>query len=111
MFAVKTARFVENWTKIDLPFESFEETKKKRERSNFQNSHFTCSEIRLDDKTSLASTLLTMVKRYRNKNRPKSKSVGAVAATSHSSFSLLDVTIPEDNHLDSFDIFVNDGKK
>lgn len=53
-----------------------------------------------------------MLKKYRNKNRPKSKSVGVVAAaTSQSSISLLDVTIPEDNHLDSFDIFVNDGRK
>lgn len=50
-----------------------------------------------------------MLRKYRNKNRTKKESVGPIRtqlSTVH-----LDETMPEDNHLDSFDIFRNDGKE
>lgn len=50
-----------------------------------------------------------MVKKYINKKKKKKESVGpkrAQPSTVH-----FDETLPEDNHLDSFDIFINDGKE
>lgn len=52
-----------------------------------------------------------MVKQYGNKLKPKNAAVEELGVAESPRVNQLDGTMPEDNHLDSFDKFVNEGKK